>query len=164
MGYVDRHLLPGETVIYRARLHPIIFLSTVFFALIGVALLVAGLTQPSVSWLRYVAVAFFVVAAWLGVTRWMRRRSSEFVLTDKRVVVKVGVVRRHTLELLLAKVETIGVEQSIRGRLLNYGTIVVTGTGGTKEPFELIAKPLEFRKQVQMQASALQTPRGAAPA
>ena len=51
--------------------------------------------------------------------------------------------------MVLTKVETIRVDQSILGRVLNYGTIVVTGTGGTNEPFTSIANPLEFRRQVQ---------------
>jgi uncharacterized membrane protein YdbT with pleckstrin-like domain len=67
------------------------------------------------------------------------------------VIFKVGLINRRTLELVLAKLETIGVEQGIPGRIFNYGTIIVTGTGGTKEPFRDIADPLEFRKHVQSQ-------------
>ena len=80
--------------------------------------------------------------------------TSEFAVTNKRVLVKVGFISRHTLELLLSKVETIGVDQSILGRILGYGTIVVIGTGGTREPFKAIADPLGFRHQVQGQTSA----------
>ena len=58
-------------------------------------------------------------------------------------------IRRHSLELLLQKVEGIGVDQGIAGRVLGYGTITVSGTGGTKESFPLISDPLEFRRQVQ---------------
>lgn len=61
----------------------------------------------------------------------------------------MGFIRRHSLELLLTKVEGIGVDQSILGRLLRFGTIIVTGTGGTKENFKNISQPMEFRKQVQ---------------
>ncbi len=75
--------------------------------------------------------------------------TSEFAVTNKRVLVKVGFISRHTLELLLSKVETVGVDQSILGRILGYGTIVVIGTGGTREPFRAITDPLEFRHQVQ---------------
>ncbi len=72
-------------------------------------------------------------------------------MTTRRVLIKVGVLRRRSLELLLSKVESIGVDQGIVGRLLGYGTIIVTGTGGTKEPFRMIAAPLEFRRMVQQQ-------------
>jgi hypothetical protein len=58
---------------------------------------------------------------------------------------------------VLAKIETVGVDQSIPGRIFNYGTIIVTGTGGTQEPFKDIANPLAFRKQVQFELSATGT-------
>jgi uncharacterized membrane protein YdbT with pleckstrin-like domain len=92
---------------------------------------------------------FLIYAATFGIGRAIHYVSSEFAVTNKRVVIKVGLVNRKTLEMVLTKVETIRVNQSIPGRLLNYGTIVVTGTGGTNEPFTAIANPLEFRRQVQ---------------
>jgi uncharacterized membrane protein YdbT with pleckstrin-like domain len=75
-------------------------------------------------------------------------------VTTKRVIIKVGLVRRRSVELLLRQVEAIRVEQGILGRILGYGTIIVGGTGGTAEPFSEIAAPLEFRRQVQMQSSS----------
>ena len=153
MGYVDQNLLPGETVIYRAKLHPIIFASAIFFAVVGVFFLIVGFIDKAVSGLAILGVFFLAVGGLFGLARYIRLATSEFAITDKRVLVKVGLVRRHTLELLLAKVETIGVDQGVLGRLFDYGTIIVTGTGGTKEPFNAIANPLEFRKQVQSRAA-----------
>jgi uncharacterized membrane protein YdbT with pleckstrin-like domain len=75
-------------------------------------------------------------------------------VTNRRVLIKVGFIRRHSLELLLPKVEGIAVDQGILGRILGYGTIIVTGTGGTKEPFRNIIAPMEFRKMVQQQTSS----------
>lgn len=75
--------------------------------------------------------------------------TSEFAITNKRIIIKVGFISRRTLELNLAKVESVNVDQSILGRILGYGTIIVVGTGGTKEPFSDICTPLEFRKQFQ---------------
>ena len=65
------------------------------------------------------------------------------------MLIKVGVIRRHTVEILLEKVEGIGVTQTVPGRILNFGSIVVTGTGGTRETFHEMSAPMEFRKQVQ---------------
>ncbi len=144
MSYVDRNLLEGEQVIYRARLHAIIFILPVVLAVLGVALALYFASWP-------VAAVGLILAVVIAFPRFVRFVSSEFAVTNKRVIVKVGLVYRQTLELVLAKVETIGVEQTVPGRLLNYGTIVVTGTGGTKEPFKDIANPLEFRRQVQSQ-------------
>jgi uncharacterized membrane protein YdbT with pleckstrin-like domain len=81
--------------------------------------------------------------------------TSEFAITNKRVIVKVGLISRQTLELNLQRVESVSVDQSILGRLLGYGTITIIGTGGTREPFHRIANPLEFRKAVEEQLSLL---------
>jgi uncharacterized membrane protein YdbT with pleckstrin-like domain len=72
-------------------------------------------------------------------------------VTNKRVFVKVGLAARRTIELLLSRVESIGVEESVMGRMLGYGTVIVHGTGGTPEVFSLVSHPLEFRTQVQQQ-------------
>ncbi len=85
----------------------------------------------------------------LGISRGLTYMSDEFAITNKRVVIKVGFLRRRTVEMLLMKVEAIEVDQSILGRILNFGTIIVTGTGGTRELFRGISAPLEFRRQVQ---------------
>lgn len=78
----------------------------------------------------------------------VQRATSEFVVTNRRVIIKVGLVSRKTVELNLEKVESIGVEQSVLGRILDHGTIVVVGTGGTREPFRGIRDPLGFRRAV----------------
>jgi uncharacterized membrane protein YdbT with pleckstrin-like domain len=94
----------------------------------------------------------WVVSALFGfVGAATRILTSEFAVTSKRIVAKQGFLQRHTLELFLPKVEGIRVNQSLWGRLLSYGTIIVTGTGTTQEILYDIANPLEFRKQVQQQ-------------
>lgn len=79
----------------------------------------------------------------------LRRWSDEFVVTNKRIVVKTGFISRYTFEMNLNKVETVNVDQSIFGRIFGYGTIIIIGTGGTRETFATIAKPLEFRRNFQ---------------
>ncbi len=91
------------------------------------------------------------------------RATSEVAVTNRRVIIKVGLVSRRTVELNLEKVESIGVEQTVLGRILGYGTIVVVGTGGTKEPFRRIADPMGFRRAVNLATEALRG-RTAAPA
>jgi uncharacterized membrane protein YdbT with pleckstrin-like domain len=92
------------------------------------------------------------------------RATSEFAVTNRRVIIKVGLVSRKTVELNLEKVESIGVEQTILGRILGYGAIVVVGTGGTKEPFPRIADPMGFRRAVNEATEALRARGGAAAA
>lgn len=153
MGYLEKNLLPGETIDYRAHLHPIIFLQSAVFGLIGLSFVIFGLVNPGLAAFWVLGAVFLIYAASFGIGRAVHYISSEFAITNKRVVIKVGFINRKTLEMVLTKVETIRVDQSILGRVLNYGTIVVTGTGGTNEPFNSIANPLEFRRQVQARTS-----------
>lgn len=77
------------------------------------------------------------------------RYSDEFAITNRRVIVKTGLISRKTLEMNISKIESVNVDQSILGRILGYGTIQIIGTGGTKESFAKITRPLEFRKKFQ---------------
>ena len=101
------------------------------------------------------------LALLLAIAPVVRYATSEYAITDKRVLARVGVLERRSLETLLGKIEAIGVEQDLPGRLLGYGTITITGTGGTQETLERISRPLEFRRQVQGQIVDLEERRGA---
>jgi uncharacterized membrane protein YdbT with pleckstrin-like domain len=142
MSYVDNNLLPNEQITYWAKLHWIIYALPA--AVFAVALLVS---LGGHGWMAGLLLA--VIGFVLLLPPWIKSSSSEFAITNKRVLIKVGLVRRHSLELLLQKVEGIGVDQGILGRILGYGTITVSGVGGTKEAFRMISNPLEFRRQVQ---------------
>jgi membrane protein YdbS with pleckstrin-like domain len=150
LGYVEDHLLPGERVKYRAHLHKLIYAWPALFAAGMTALGVWPFTS-NVMWAGLLSIAVGFVP--LLITH-VKYTSSEFAVTDKRVIIKVGFIKRRTLETMLAKVEAIGVDQGLIGRILGFGTMTVTGTGGTKEAFTNIARPLEFRRQVQAQVSA----------
>ena len=102
----------------------------------------------------FVAALFAAIALVTFAWSWILYSSSEFAVTNKRVVMKVGFVRLRTLETLLSKVESIDVDQTVLGRMFDYGTIVVVGTGGSRESFNRIGKPLEFRRQVQASIAA----------
>ena len=135
-------------------------LLAVLFGVPGVALLVLSAKQRGdandTSRAMMVGGIFFIVVALIFVVAaFIKRRATEMAVTDKRLVVKIGVAGRRTLELLLQKVESIAVEESLMGRVLGYGTVIVHGTGGTPEPFDLMAHPIEFRKQVQQQIEKL---------
>ena len=149
MGYVDSNLLQGESVVYRTRIHPLIFAGAIVLGALGLFLVVLGLVNKAVIGLFFLGAVLVLIATVQAISRLIRIRTSEFAVTNKRVIVKAGLVRRVSLELLLPKVEAIHVDQGILGRIFNYGTITIVGTGGTKEPFRGIAKPLEFRRQVQ---------------
>ena len=160
MSYVEKHLIEGETIIYETRLHWIMLIAPVLlgllFGLTGVGMFVLSTratTDKSMAQepLIVLGVAFFVVALIFIARGVLMRNATEMTVTNKRVFVKVGLAARRTIELLLSRVESIGVEESVMGRMLGYGTVIVHGTGGTPEVFNRIAHPLEFRTQVQQQ-------------
>ncbi|OGQ75194.1 MAG: hypothetical protein A3G94_05605 [Deltaproteobacteria bacterium RIFCSPLOWO2_12_FULL_60_16] len=161
MRYIDQNLMPGEKVVYQTRLHWIVFLWPVLFLFIGTAVSVVVSVNDPGDIRREIGVFgpwffFLSLAVLAGLSPFITYYSSEFGVTNKRVVIKVGLIRRRTIETFLTKVEGIGVDQGILGRILDYGTIVVTGTGDTKEPFHKIDAPLQFRKRVHEQIAAVQ--------
>ncbi len=165
MSYVELNLVPGEAVIYQTRLHWIVMLSHIVLGCLllgfsGVLLLYYAPSQTGIdSKTLHVMegggaalLVFGVVAILMGM---VRRNATEMAVTNRRVVIKTGLVSRKTIEMLLNRVESSVVSESVFGRMLGYGTIVVIGTGGTPEPFHKVAHPLEFRSQVQQQIEKL---------
>lgn len=126
MSYIDDSLIAGETILHRARVS---WWSQFGLVLLGVILLavVIGL--------------FFLAAAWVRV------RSTEIAITNRRVIAKFGFIKRHTVEINLEKVEALRVEQGVMGRMLNFGTIFISGAGTSVAPIRDIADPLVFRRK-----------------
>jgi uncharacterized membrane protein YdbT with pleckstrin-like domain len=146
MSYIDSNLLEGERVVYRTRLHWLLFMGPVFFVVVILCPIAWFLSTG--TWSSYIGIPLGLGALILVATfiKWL---SSDFAVTNKRVMMKVGVFHTRSIELLLGKIEAIAVEQSLIGRIFGYGDIVITGSGGTKEAFSHIRSPLEFRRAVQ---------------
>ncbi len=151
MNYVDSNLLSGETVAYRAQLHWIVYLRPAFILFLALvdAIFAMSLSREWRGVMLIIAGVVGAVAALDFIAARVRILSSEFAVTNKRVIIKLGLFTRRTLEMNLVKVESVGVEQSFLERALGCGTIVVIGSGGTKEWYSRIAAPLEFRKAVE---------------
>jgi uncharacterized membrane protein YdbT with pleckstrin-like domain len=165
MGYIEKHLIPGEHVVFKTRLHTITIL---FHMIMGVALvLLAGFcfyqaaayrndpNGQSKPWALGGAV-MLVIGFLVMIIALLKRNATEMAVTNRRVLIKTGMASRRTIELLLANVESIVITEPFLGRMLGYGTVIVRGTGGTPEPFDRIAKPTEFRRCVQEQSEAVQ--------
>ncbi len=151
MSYIENNLMNGENIVYRSKLHWVIFLWPIIWF---VAAIVAFSWGGEFS--APVGVIFIVFSLIRGAVAFIDFKTSEFGITNKRVIVKVGFIRRHSLEVLLNKVEGIQVNQGILGRMLGFGSITVSGTGGTKDPFHKINAPLEFRRKAQEQIATVQ--------
>ncbi|MDE2120636.1 MAG: PH domain-containing protein [Betaproteobacteria bacterium] len=148
MSYIDRHLLSQERVVHRARLSRTVFARPALLLLAAAGLpLLGGAAIGLGALLALIALGYAVAA-------WARYAGSEFAVTDKRVIMKIGLIRRNSLEILLNRVESLIVEQGVWGRLFGFGSVWIVGTGGTRDPFHRIADPLEFRRAVQEQLVA----------
>jgi len=141
MSYIKEHLNPGERIVYRTTLHPIIF---TWGALEVLGSLIFYDQDPRAGLLFLIGC---IVLLYEGV----RFSTSEFAVTNTRVVIKTGWFNRRSLEVQLAKVEAVAVDQGPLGHLLDYGTLTVGGTGGTKEKITLVRAPIVLRKQIQQQ-------------
>ncbi len=154
MGYAEQNLMPGEEITYEAKLHWALFLRPAWpllFTLFFILLAASQSDRNGAGVLYCISGIFFVITFFSGLGALITYFTTEFALTNKRVIAKTGWLRRRSVELLLQKVESVGVNQSILGRILGFGTIIVTGTGGTKEPFSNIAAPMELRNRVNAQ-------------
>ena len=155
MGYAEQNLMPGEEIVYKAKLHWALFLRPIGPLLLAlfIGFMGSNMTDDG-SFFQCLAGIFFLGTIATGIFAVITYLTTEFALTNKRVIAKSGFLRRRSVELLLQKIESIGVDQPILGRILDSGTITVTGTGGTTEPFQTIAEPMELRKRVNSQIAS----------
>ena len=126
MSYIDESLVAGETILHRGRVS---WWSQFGLVLLGVVTLIV--------------VVGLIFLAWA----WVRVRSTEVAITNRRVIAKFGFIKRDTVEINLDKVEALRVEQGLMGRILNYGTIFMSGAGTSVAPLRSIADPLVFRRK-----------------
>jgi uncharacterized membrane protein YdbT with pleckstrin-like domain len=146
LSYLDKNLLADERVLFRTRLHWGLYVPPVAFTLfVMVPIAVLLVVNALIPW---IAAPLGLGLLWILAAH-IRRQSSEFAVTNKRVVIKLGVFTTRSVELLPSKIEGVGVEQHMWGKLFGFGDIEVTGSGGTKERFTGIQAPFEFRRAIQ---------------
>ena len=145
MSYLDSVLQPGEKILHRTTVSWTLFIP-------GIALLILAIIAysalPSGLWANAVLIIIGLPALFLLARAWFTRWTTEIAVTNSRVILKRGFIRRHTIEMNMDKVESVDVDQSLLGRLFNYGNITVRGTGSSFEPLRMIDYPLRFRSQV----------------
>jgi len=170
MSYVKKSLVPGETLLYETRHHWLVLLAPLLLTLLMVALaiglivesvqakdnrgVVTGASSTEIRAMEIGAAVLVVIAIATFGYGLAKRNATEMAVTNRRVLIKTGLGSRRTLDLMLTRVESIGVEETFWGRMLGYGSVVVRGTGGTPESFVMIAHPQEFRRSVQEQIGA----------
>jgi uncharacterized membrane protein YdbT with pleckstrin-like domain len=152
MRYVRRVLQPGETVVYATKLHWIIYWPSILLLIIciilaGAAWYMADNSNVSLA-LGIAAVIFALLALSSAFRAFIHWATTELAVTDRRVIYKTGLIARHTIEMNRRQVESVDVDQSIFGRMIGYGTLIIRGTGGSLEPMRRIDNPLTFRTYI----------------
>ena len=151
MGYAERVLQPGETIAYRARLHWVIYLLGIVFAIVAIAAAggaVALKNETLRIGLIVVAALALVIGLYQIIRAWLWQANTEITVTTRRIIYKSGFISRSTLEMNLDKVESVLVQQGFAGRMLDYGTVIVRGVGAGLEPVRLISHPLRLHRHV----------------
>jgi len=152
MRYVRRVLQPGETIVYSTKLHWRVYIQAILLVIACIIITGAAVATNDNQGISLAfgiaAVIFALLALSAGLRAFIRRATTELAVTDHRVIYKSGLLSRHTIEMNRDKVESVDVDQSLLGRILGYGTVVVRGTGGSLEPIRNIGDPLSFRTHI----------------
>jgi uncharacterized membrane protein YdbT with pleckstrin-like domain len=149
--YIDEILQPGERLLYSTTIHWIIYLPGLALWVLALAVIVFGnAVAPGIGGVGLIIIALILLGIGLiSVLRaWFRRWTTEFDVTDRRIVQKNGFIERRTVEMNMDKVESVDVNQSILGRIFDYGEVIVRGTGESWEPIRTIGSPLKFRNHI----------------
>jgi uncharacterized membrane protein YdbT with pleckstrin-like domain len=149
MSYVRSVLQPGEKLIAMGRLSWIVYHRAILLLIVGIIVIVLERIYSRDTTVFLVTAAVFGALTILSALQgWFQRWITEIAITDRRVIYKRGFINRHTIEMNMDKVASVDVDQSVLGRLLNYGTVTVQGTGMSFEPLRRIEAPLALRKAI----------------
>ena len=154
MSYIDNNLMKDEQIIYRADIHWTIYLWAIIWAILSILFILHIITAfKDNSLLGTIFGIFGILSLWQAI---LYKKSSEYVITNKRLILKTGIIARKSVEIMLTKCEGVSLEQSILGRILGYGTLVTT-TGGVTTRFKKIVDPVIFRNHINNQIDEVQS-------
>jgi uncharacterized membrane protein YdbT with pleckstrin-like domain len=158
MSYIKTNLLKNEHVVYITQMHWIIFGTpvallavAVIFSLFGPHLFPGVIPFSRIRLSTVIILVCLVSAIFAGINALIQYLTSEYGVTNKRVMMKTGWISRDSVEVFIDRLEAMHVMQSILGRIFDYGTLVITGVGGTQDIFHYVPRPLNFRRIAQDQ-------------
>lgn len=156
MSYIQENLLANETILEQAEMHWSMYISAAFLTMCSIPVYVVMLalippTEHDVGRLIDSVIMFLLAIGGLWLQPYLIQKTTELAVTNRRIILKKGIISRKTVELNLDKVESLTVDQGILGRMFNCGTLVINGTGGVKAEIKSIDDPLTFRKAVNEQ-------------
>jgi len=151
MSYVRSVLQPNEQIVIVGKLHWIIYRRAAFYMAAGIIVVLLEYNFLDEEWLTIVSAGIFGILTFVSAIRaWFIRWITEIAVTNKRIIYKRGFINRHTAEMNMDKVASVDVDQSIFGRILNYGSVHILGTGGAHgiERLDRIASPIALRNAI----------------
>ena len=143
MSYIQNNLQAGEEIKYKADIHWYIFVYPAILLLLG-----AFFSSAQTGFIYYIGLLLLLLGLFQLIKRVLLKMGAEYVVTNKKVILKSGILSRDALELILSKCEGLRINQSVMGRI--FGSIVVT-TGGATNQFNFIANPMKFRNEINAQ-------------
>jgi uncharacterized membrane protein YdbT with pleckstrin-like domain len=149
MSYVDSILEPGETIRYRSSVSWTTYVPSILLFICALAALFIGANYGDLtSFVWLIPIVFLLASLGMFIPAWFRRWTTEIAVTDRRIILKRGLIRRHTVEMNMQKVESVDVDQTLLGRIFNYGNVTIRGTGTSFEKLRMIDAPLKLRTTV----------------
>lgn len=150
--FIDSNLMKDENLIFETKYHWSILLGGVVFFALGLVILIVSLVLDLAEFRTsfvFGSLAIMAVGGLKIVFDFLVRKTSEFAITSRRMIMKTGIVSTKSLELLHRKIETIGIDQGLIGKIFGFGSVTLTGTGGKSHSFRFIELPFEFRTHAQ---------------
>jgi uncharacterized membrane protein YdbT with pleckstrin-like domain len=150
MAYYKKVLQPGENVKYVGKLHWMIYRHAIVFSVLMTAVGLSLVYLDNSIEQGSILAILLLLSVMSFLPSWFRRVTTEIVVTDKRIIHKVGWIARRTEEMNMTKVETVDVRQGIVGRIFGFGTVLIIGIGASWEPLVFMASPLELRNAIMV--------------
>ncbi len=151
MSYIDRNLLPGETILFRTRKSVVLFVPSVVLLLLSIVATDYFLATPLLTKLVFVP---WVITGIYFFYALLQYYSSEYAVTDSRIMMREGLFTRHSNEMRLTAISQVNVDQTLFGMMFNFGTVSINAFGAF-DGYQLISNPFRFQRTVNQQLDIL---------
>lgn len=159
MSYINKVIQPGEKIMFSGKIHWIVYLWPVFLILTGLGIMFYGPVMINNHDVQYndngppffliIGGCLILVGAINLLSAVFYRITTEIAVTNRRVIFKKGFIWRKTMEMNIGKVESVSIDQTVMGRIFDFGTVAVIGTGSSIEPFVSVDNPVDLRNMIQ---------------
>jgi uncharacterized membrane protein YdbT with pleckstrin-like domain len=155
MSYIQKNLMANERIVFSTKLNWTLYIKPLAIILIGILFFAQSLHSLNRFLLYSIGIIFLCTGGLSALLTYLKVKTFEFAVTNKRVLIKHGILRTRSFEIMMNKVEAIYVEQNVIDRIVNSGTIIIKGTGGSQNPLRNVDNPFQFRIAVNEQIENL---------